>query len=923
MMFGSLNWLAPVAAQGEGSPESVATTEPAATSTTVPPTEIPLPTETPVSASTETPVSTEIPVATETTEPAVTPTDVPEEELEAAAPVWLFAISFLVCDNSERMGQTEFQFTGEFTAANTVLECRSPEFQFPDGLQVTLTPLAGGPVVVISLDDFGGGQGQGFAPGDYSVTVSTTGYSASMSSGISLPDDSIRYLNIFYFVEAAPADPPPAEELSHLTGVLANCVDPARDGETDFFIADSAAANAEQCQEYHGFGQDKMTLTQVSGTDPYGPVTINVEGSQFTFGSVPSGTYTLTNGLTGNVSEPFDVSYPWYTSPNVRVVNYFATAPEPNPVVTLSKYVCGNAERAGQVDYVILDAPDFLASDTCIVEPSTSEFTITLNSIDAPYNQSLTVTTAEPGDAHFFVGVTPGTYTVQETGKPASEPFTIAAVDSKAILVTNFVEPTSAQPTATAAPGEGTTSFYGSYVYCSSVERDGEVEFSIDNGVYSGAATGECSYGETSPGIFTMTRYDDTSGTILAESWTDNGQNGTFYFFGLVPGYYRLAFQASTISEPVVSDVFQLYKFTDPSGFVQIYQGVIAAPVIVNKEFCYDPARDGQTDFFVESAQPSFNAEASTTTTCRQFDYDDEEITFTLTNTETGDEVTATIGEFDGGSALFGAMPPGTYTLTETSIGYNATSEPFTIELGGSGYTIFVRNYTSEVREIENPSDYVSLQLSAFNCLNDVRDGEFDYFFTPSDFGAGATEECDASGEGEYSFVLIGDAFESEPDSFAAQATYNLSPIPGSPNTYTIDDGGNGEIQPGSYVIQETTTGFTSAPLSFETYGNDARFYVYAAAPTPTPTPTETPIPTETPTPTPTVPGVTPTVVTGTVEPGGGTTPTIEDPADPGGVTTLPSTGQGSGSNTSASLLILLTLAAALLLGGAIRTKRR
>jgi hypothetical protein len=74
-----------------------------------------------------------------------------------------------------------------------------------------------------------------------------------------------------------------------------------------------------------------------------------------------------------------------------------------------------------------------------------------------------------------------------------------------------------------------------------------------------------------------------------------------------------------------------------------------------------------------------------------------------------------------------------------------------------------------------------------------------------------------------------------------------------------------------------------------------------------------------------TTPGVTPTVNTGTVQPGepgpGVHTPaatsTPQGNGGPNPVTSLPSTGQGSGGNTSSTALLMLLLIGVALLGAA------
>lgn len=994
VLMSGMSWIAPASTAAQSDRTILQADDPTATATTESEqpaeTEPPAPTDEPVA--TEEPIATDIPptatqptvteepAATEITAPTVptevestaTATEPEESEFSSADTVPYFTITLQVCGNDARDGQLEFLFSGDITAADTSIQCRAVGDAFPGStVTVTLQNEAFGPYV--ASFSFSGRQFEFFdeiEEGTYGVTVATqpggtANINGSLNGTITLDAAAGGFfgqrLDVYYYTEEVPTLPTTPGS-GGVYGQVTNCLDPGRAGETDFFIDGFVAADAEQCQQISSPGQTGLTLTGMpveGGT--YGPVTIEVGfGGSFYLDDVPYGTYTLTELATGNPSLPFQIGITTSAFPQIQVVNYFEAAPEPFPVIQVQKLVCGNAERAGEVDYVVVTLTGFGVAETCLVQPSAEEFTITLRSTDGTFEQSLTVP-ASFQVANYFTAVPPGTYTVQEDGQPPSEPFTVAPNDQIALEVINYVEPTTDQPPPT---GEGSVLFFGNLAYCSSVERDGEVDFIIDSqqppqptgGAISAAATGECDYGGPTPGIITLTRYADAAGTQPIDSQETDNQFGSFFFGELPPGYYRLGFQPTAFADPVMSDVFPLYESSFTIAIILVYQGEQAAPVYVMKEFCFDPLRDGETDFHVESE--GFNFGAVETTTCRLYEEGDEPIEFTLTNTDTGDAVTISAGPFSSNTSL----PPGTYTLTEASASLSATSDQFTIELNDSGYTIFVRNYNSEPIVNPNPQEQVSLVLSSFNCVDDARDGEFDYFFTPgqdivttgdSAFNAAAnqTEECAPSGPGEYAFELIGGP--EVVDQFAAAATYPLSPVPGDPNVYFVDNAGESTVPAGGYVIRETTTGFTSDPLVIDARFNEARFYVYAAAPTPTPTatatPTGTPDPSATATATPVDPGATatPTEPGGFVIPGGDD----DDPGDDGdggddsedggngdgtgggdgtgagdgSVSQLPSTGQAqAGSSTGGSLLLgTLSATALLLLIAAFRSSRQ
>lgn len=113
---------------------------------------------------------------------------------------------------------------------------------------------------------------------------------------------------------------------------------------------------------------------------------------------------------------------------------------------------------------------------------------------------------------------------------------------------------------------------------------------------------------------------------------------------------------------------------------------------------------------------------------------------------------------------VLGAVPAGTYTLTEVFIGATRVSDPFEIMPDGGDSSVIVRNHTSE-DEPEFEGEGSTLLLWAYDCVNDAKAGTSEFYYNPgiigdafdegfpfpggeiplietSDFSAASTESC-------------------------------------------------------------------------------------------------------------------------------------------------------------------------------------
>jgi hypothetical protein len=883
-----------------------------------------------VPAATETPGA---PLAVETPQDAATATStVPTsddaatndgDDLSAAVvPVPEFTISFQICGNDARDGTFDFLTSESIGAADTSVQCRSASDVYPGQfVTVTLQNEMYGPYV----GTFGGNTTQvlenAVAPGSYTVTVGGSAGLVGTMPGVLMVSGTQTSLNVYYYIEVGADDGFGPNTNGTFQGVLQNCSNSERADTVDFYFDGFVAAeNAEFCSQGLMAGQGTLTLNGTSWSDnPIGPIDIHVNSDgSFAVVGLSHGTYTVTESGSGMESGQFLISEQGYIV-DARIVVYHDPLPA---TVEVAKAICIDGSRDGQVDYIVLRDDDVSTSATCNLVPTTDTFDVTLSN-DASYAEDLTL--VANGSSHVFPPAPAGTYRIQESGKDASTAFDVAPGEHVQILVINYIlGPAPDQPDGT----DPIVGFTGSYHYCESPDRAGEVDIMFFD--FFASATGDCINEPMAPALFQVYRYDTADADAVAtNTWTVTGEDNTFNLQGepgLTEGYYRIGYQSDAFATPVLSDAYPVTGI----GFIVVYVTIYTAPpnvatLTVHKEYCYDPARDGVTNFVVES---DFGAAA--TEMCRNWTLgDDGDIEFTLTSIAAETGITVPLGnDGDASMAVFDNIAPGEYTLTESSARYNAVSPAFTVGLDAIGYTIRVENFTQDEFFFRS-DDAVVLDLTAYNCFNQARGGEYDYYFV-NEIYSQSLEECDSTIE--YNFVLQ----KVVPGTgIAAAADLAFVPDPRVPNHYILGAVGD-SVPEGTYRIQETTTGFTSEDVILVASINQVRFYVYQAA-DPTATATFTPTATATATATGTLtPTATATATTGPdatatstqsngwVIPKDGSTPTATTPPgdDGSGVTALPSTGQGSDSGSSGSLYLLLGLALSFLVGAAALTRK-
>jgi hypothetical protein len=937
VVLGSFSWVVP------GSAQDVPADEPTATATATeqveptaePPTAEP-PTAEPTATETTAPDPTGEPAATETTAPAEptatstsTATAEPtaaEDDFSASAPIDGFQVTFEQCIDSARAGTTDFFFSGDFSAAALATDCVpvGPTF---NGSQLVVSLQSDTQAYTADVDSSGNAFfGSEVEEGTYNVFIGAgEDYMAAMQGQITLEPSSFTSLSIVNYIAGDPPVGPLEEGFGSVSGQFFFCLDPERVGQLDVLIAGqfAAAAEASECQN----PQDGQAVLRLSGDDVNGRTfsqDVNICCGTFSFSNVPyGGSYTLTDLNTGAVSPAFPVGGTEGGDLSLTVYSFYAEAGEPPllPSVTAEKVICADDERVGTTEFVITrqdegdSLPGFSAAATCyVVDTFFDPIRLTLTSGDFTLSQDVFST---------FTSVTfsllqPGTYTLTESSvdyEAESDPFELAFGDDVHIQVVNYVtEGDLGEPDPEGFPF---TFIDGSLRYCTSPDRAGEADFlvQVDEGFeLEAAGTSECRFADASEGLITVYFYGPgaepaAEPVALHPARTDDGG---FALPFVLFGWYQVAYSDGSFDEEFRSEIFPVDATFFLGGGATIDILAYVAPpaeagsdVNVRKHICFDPARDGETDFFINQ-QPETETgglppvSAAATTECAPGTAVSGEYVFILTNTETG-ETAQTSAYFNGfmfgiSTGIFRNVPPGTYTLTEQAFGggevvYQATSEPFTIAAGVPFYEIVVKNYTGDEAPEEFPDETTQFFLDAFTCINPARVGEFDYFYQalnpgpPPALSASATEECRISEPGEYAFELEGPL--AEENEVAAQAVYPLVPSTASPYQFEYDSTAGGPLPAGIYVIRETVTGSVSEPVELNGSGYSAEFYFYQAEPTPTPTETTEPTATNTPDPDATA--------TATTDPGEPTATATTDPVEP---TATPTEDPGSGSGT-------------------------
>jgi hypothetical protein len=678
-----------------------------------------------VPAATETPGA---PHAVETPVPdAVTATSTAPARYDAATndgddvsaavvPVPEFTISFQICGNDGRAGTFDFLTSERIGAADTSVQCRSAGDVYP-GLFVTVTLQNEmyGPYV----GSFNGNTTQvlenAVAPGSYTVTVGGSAGLAGTMPGVLTVSGTQTSLNVYYYIALGANDDFGTNTNGSIQGVLQNCSSSERGGTVDFYFDGFVAAEtSDSCRQTLMAGQGTLTLNGTTwANNPVGPIDVDVApDGEFTVSGLSHGTYTVTESGSGAVSQAFLISRQGYIV-DARIVVYHDPLPA---TVEIAKVLCIDGSRADEVDYLVQREDDFSGSATCNIALASDDFGMTLSN-GGTYTEI--ATTTANGTSEIFPPAPAGTYTIQEAGKDASTDFDLAPGEHVVIQVVNYI----AGPARDAPDGtDEIVGFFGSYHYCESADRAGDVDIMFLD--LFASATGDCVNEPLAPALFQIYRYDTAdAAAIPTNTWTVTGEDNEFSLMGdpdLTEGYYRIGYQSDAFATPVLSEAYPV----NTPGYIVAYVTIYTAPpnvatLTVNKEYCYAPDWDGQTTFLVES---DFGAAA--TEMCRNWTLgDDDDIEFTLTSVATETSMTVPLGNAgDGSTAMFDNIPPGQYTLAESSARYNAISPAFTVGPDAIGYTIRVENFTADEFFFWS-DDAVVLDLTAFNCFDPERAG--------------------------------------------------------------------------------------------------------------------------------------------------------------------------------------------------------
>ena len=789
-------------------------------------------------------------------------------------------------------------------------------------------------------------QSPGPEEGTYAISLFDGVTTYSLGGSIVVYADSSDILRITHYV-AAPElpTPDPTANTGVVYGNFEACLDASRDGETDFLLSPVYGAGSGNCESVQHNGD----AVQLQGTDsngnPFGPILSSNSSGTFGFSDVPYGVYTMTDLNSGVTSDEFVLD--GTTSDGyivARIVTYYAEEfPPALPRVEVVKYFCQDSTREGDTEFIVNTSTDFLALDTstviegtsCIVDPDAGMATIdvTLTSVSDPGFPDQT-RSIQPGGPFGFAPVVAGTYTLREqsTGYPepasswdvTSSVLTFEPATSYRITIINYVASGSGleEPVESDDPA-----FFSAILsYCSSAEREGQVDFLIDTTAFGGADTGisHCQYAAPGQGQVVLYQYEDESGSgdPIAVYQGFPGSQG-YYGFGsydddpqkLTSGWYRLVFRDSGFPEQeYLSQPFSIIanysneQSTYYRNYGEIYAYVApvsATNITVNKSLCHAPDRAGTTDFYINLYTGYPYVDAVETTTCRYVTSDDDlDITFTLVNEDTGDRQDAFLDNafWAPFRYTFWSVPAGTYHIEEVIASglYSAQSESFTVDPAAGYPVIEVHNNTSDPIDVDVTNGEqdidANITVRAFVCESEAFETRFEYFYYPyGEYGgypydqipasidgaaSGDTEHCRAATLGEFDFVLEGTPDPVEDASLSAAETFQLTQDPDNPvNFFYANSDTNNAIPAGTYLIRDLITGSTSGTVHMANWwygvgeGSQlaspfAEFYFFPAAPTPTPTATATATATVTATATATAtatdPGSTPPTATST-----------------------------------------------------------
>jgi|GEM_PF-4717879 len=774
-----------------------------------------------------------------------------------------FTVHVDECTDSTRKGNTDFFFSGDITAAGKrAVDCQPIE-QYIDGAQVHVQ-LFNDASAFYDVDIDASGNAvfpSGIQPGTYTVWIGAgEEYMATMPDQLVLEENGTYSLRIVRYVFIAGATGPVGLGTGSVSGIYYSCLDPSRAGTVDILInAVGAGDVGSNCQPY-GDAQARLQLATTSDTggDPYSASVLVSPGGTFTFAAVPYGYgYTITDTLTNTASSTFPVGGDVGANVSLTMYSYHAAEPALLGTVNATLVTCVDPDRNGDIEFVI-DQP-FSAAASCYylhdyqyVPP----FTFTLESNSDTRSQSV------PGSDTLvtFAGMVPDTYTLNASVVPFdadSEPFELGNGQQVNIQVIHYVG-----GTPTGNPGVGPGSISGTVRYCTSANHDGDVDFVIDNSAVSGVESGtsNCIFAGADQGVLTLSYLgnDVTPATTPVQTFmtTTNVYGsysiGTGFLGGTLPlGWYQLSFRDSNFSEQVYqSDTFALASsFPSPGTTVDIlaYMPVPTGSAYfdVVKSTCFDPARDGEADFFINQF-PAGEVDSAATWECTGGAYPaGTTLMFTLTDTATGDSVDSIIiVPFLIGSISyrFVGIPAGTYTLTETisdlSGSRQVVSDAFTIDPGAGSYEMEVKNYTGISLPDDAAASPLFFSLEAFTCLNPDRAGEFEYFERGFDlFGSGSTGSAaftaSVTGTSACQAATAADGFAFELESVPADSSepvaYPLVQNPDAPWIYFSASGS--PIPMGTYLIRETSRGLESDPVSIGGFGELIQFYFYQASP--------------------------------------------------------------------------------------------
>ncbi len=413
--------------------------------------------------------------------------------------------------------------------------------------------------------------------------------------------------------------------------------------------------------------------------------------------------------------------------------------------------ICGNDDRAGEVEYVALEVNARLSASTsydCQQVPAGMQVDFTVSNVDSGEASPVTTLSSQPltfsvpgGDyaAHLanYNDASGNGYVMN--GPFDSKPFSIADGGGTQLTILLFV-PEKAQPTPS---GTGTGTVDVSLAYCADETRAGTTEFYESAATTLAAAdTSGCTIAPESGDSFSLTNANDP-GEVYGPVAV--GANGIAAFAAIPYGSWIVTSDTTgSSSEPIT-----LGENTSGEAHITAVRYFESLPayvdLFVEKQYCHDDARAGSTDFLLDTYSELPRLAAADTCYAEPPFGERPELTITLDNQDTGASFRQSLGY--GTSTWFYDIPAGTYVATESSGSLTIASDPFVVPGDQGPPRLRIINYYAgeDLPTPDTEGDGIVGGMLLF-CTGEGRDGDVEFVVRDDSLlGIAAVSRCEVA----------------------------------------------------------------------------------------------------------------------------------------------------------------------------------